>query len=66
MKPLIHTAGRIRVFLPFAMTKLVEAVKYTDCIFAEGSDFPNKCSVYDTKQSDDEAPGFTLAWSSST
>ena len=33
-----------------------EAVDYTDCISAEGLDSPNECPVYDTKQSDDEAP----------
>ena len=33
------------------------AVEYSDSLSAEGQDFPNECSVYDTKQSDGEAPG---------
>ena len=32
------------------------AFEYTDCIFAEGLDFPNESPGYVTKQSDGEAP----------
>ena len=37
------------------MTQLAEAVEYTDCISAEGSDSSNMCPAYDTKQSGGEA-----------
>ena len=30
--------------------------EYTDCISAEGLDFPNECPGYDTKKSDGEVP----------
>ena len=36
------------------MAELTMAVKYTDCIFAEGLDSPNECPGYDTEQSDGE------------
>ena len=39
-----------KVSLWIAMAQSVEVAEYTDCIFAE------KCSGYDTKQSDGEAP----------
>ena len=32
------------------------AVEYIDCFSAEGARLPNKCSGYDTKQSDGEVP----------
>ena len=37
------------------MAQLAGAVEYTDCISAEGLNFPNECPRYDTKQSDGEA-----------
>ena len=38
------------------------AVEYTNYIFAEGLDSPNKCPGYDTKQSDGEAPVMQELW----
>ena len=41
----------------------VGAVKYTNCIYAEGYDtFLNKCPWYDTKQSDCETPAMLELW----
>ena len=37
-------------------------VEYTDCTSAKGQDSPNKCSGYDTKRSDDEAPVMLGLW----
>ena len=37
------------------MTQWVESAEYIDCISEEGQDSPNKCPVYDTKQSGGEA-----------
>ena len=39
------------------LAQSAEAVEFTDCISAEGRDFPNECPAYDTKKSDSEAPG---------
>ena len=36
--------------------------EYTDCISAEGKDFPDECPAYDTKQSDGEAPVMLELW----
>ena len=38
------------------MVQSAEATEYNDCISAEGSDSPNGCPGYDTKQSNDEGP----------
>ena len=38
------------------------AEAYTDCIFAEGLESPNKCPGYDTKQSDGEVPVIQELW----
>ena len=37
------------------MAKSDGAAEFGDCISAQGQYSPNKCSEYDTKQSDDEA-----------
>ena len=43
--------------LQWLITQLPEAVEYTDCFSTEGLEpTPNKCPVYDTKQSDGEVP----------
>ena len=44
------------------MAQLAGAVEYTDCISAEEWDSPNKCPVYDLKQSDGEAPVMLKLW----
>ena len=36
------------------------AIEYTDFISAEGYDSPNEFPIYDTKQSDSEAPALEL------
>ena len=38
------------------------AAEYTNCIYVQGQDFPNECPVYDTKQSDGEAPVMLELW----
>ena len=38
------------------------AVEYTNCISAEGLDFPNEYSGYDCKQSDGEVPVMLELW----
>ena len=38
------------------------AAEYTDCISAEGSDSPNECTGYDTKQSDVEVLVMLELW----
>ena len=38
------------------------AVEYTDCISVEDKDLHNKCSRYDTKQSDDEVLVMLELW----
>ena len=38
------------------------AVQYTDCISAEEYNSSNKRPIYDTKQSDDAAPGMLELW----
>ena len=38
------------------------AVKYTDCIFAEGQELPNECPDFETKQSDYKAPVMQELW----
>ena len=43
--------------VPHHLPQSAGAVEYTDCFSAEEYDSPNKCPGYDTKQSDDEAPG---------
>ena len=42
--------------------QLAGAVEYTDYISAEGYDPPNKCLIYDTKQSDGEVPVMLELW----
>ena len=37
-------------------------IGFTDCFSAEGKDYPNKCPVYDTKQSDGEVPVMLELW----
>ena len=44
------------------MTQSAEDVEYTDCISAKGYDFPNECTVYDTKQSDGETSVMLELW----
>ena len=38
------------------MAQLAGAAEYTNCISAEGLNYSNECSGYDTKQSDGEVP----------
>ena len=38
------------------------AAEYTDWISAEGSDFPNECSGYDSKQFDGKVPVMLEFW----
>ena len=44
------------------LAKLAGVVEYNDCIYAEGSDFLQWVSWYDTKQSDSEAPVMLELW----
>ena len=44
------------------VAQLAGAVEYTDCISAEGEDFPYKCPGYDTKQFDGEVPVMLVLW----
>ena len=37
-------------------------VEYTDCISAEGQNFPKECPDYDTKQSNGEASVMLELW----
>ena len=39
-----------------SLDQLAGTAQYTDCIYAEGQDYPNACPKYDTKQSDGEVP----------
>ena len=39
-----------------SLTQSARAAEYTDCMSAEGYDFLNQYPIYDTKQSDGEAP----------
>ena len=48
------------------IVKLAVAVEYTDCISVDVWDSPNKCSGYDTKQSDDEASLTQELWGMSS
>ena len=44
------------------VAQLAEAVEYTNCTPAEGSDTPQQVSWYDTKQSDGEVPVMLELW----
>ena len=44
------------------MPSRLGAVEYTDCISAEEKDSPNKCPVYNTKQSDSEVRVMMALW----
>ena len=44
------------------LAQLAGAVEYTDCISAEGCNFPNEFLGYDIKQSDGEAPVMLELW----
>ena len=45
------------------LVQLAGAVEYTNCTSAEGYDSPpNKCPVYNTKQSDGEVPVILELW----
>ena len=44
------------------MAQSTGAAEYSDCISAEGSDSPNKCPRYNTRQSDGEAPVMLELW----
>ena len=44
------------VYLKTLLPQSAEAVEYSDCISAKGQDSTKECSMYDTKQSDDEVP----------
>ena len=46
----------------WSFAQSAEAVEYTDYFSAEGSDPPNECPVYDTKQSDVEVPVMLVLW----
>ena len=51
-----------KVFLNCEMAHSTRAAECTVYIFAEGQDSPYKCSGYDTKQSDSEAPVMLELW----
>ena len=40
----------------------VGAVKYTNCFYAEGQDYPNEYPGHDTKQSDGKVPVILELW----
>ena len=44
------------------MARSAGAVEHTDCISAEGSNSPNECSGYVTKQSNGEASVMLALW----
>ena len=44
------------------MAQSAGVVEYTDCISAEGYDFPNECPTYHSKQSDGEVPVNLKLW----
>ena len=48
--------------LIYEIAQLAGSVEYTNCISAEGYDFLNECSGYDTKQSDGEVPVMLELW----
>ena len=41
---------------------VAQSGEYNNCISAEGENSPNECPVYDTKQSDGEAPVMLKLW----
>ena len=45
-----------------AFARSAGVVEYTDCFSVEGKDPSNKCSGYDTKQSDGEVPVILDLW----
>ena len=47
---------KIKIWFMVLFTHSAWAVEYTDCISAEGWDFPNEYPGYDNKQSDFEVP----------
>ena len=44
------------------LAQLPGVTEYTDCISTEEQDSPNKCLVFDTKQSDGEVPVMLELW----
>ena len=66
----LNLAWHIDTYMRHSMTieltthlaQLAGAVEYTDCIYAEGYDSPNKCPRYDAKQPDGEAPVMLELW----
>ena len=52
----------INIWSGIKFAQSAEAVEYTDCFSAEGSDSSNECHVYDTKQPDGEASVMLELW----
>ena len=46
----------------FYLPQSAWVAEYTDCISAKGGEFPNVCSAYDSKQSEDEASVILDLW----
>ena len=44
------------VYNTYSLAQSAGIVEYSDCISAEGYNFPNKSPEYDSKQSDGEVP----------